>query len=112
MQKVKKVDSVKALDEQIVAAKAEAEKILQDKGSSSDEYKAAICNLRSLCESRAAVADSIPKRQRTGIGAAAVAGAFGLAQTFLLLIHDEEHVVPKWFKSGIDTVKTFLRSKD
>lgn len=112
MQKKKKVNSVSALDQQIIAAQAEAEKVLQDKGSSSDEYKAAIQNLRSLCESRAEVAKSIPQRQRTGIGAAAVAGAFGLAQTFLLLIHDEEHVVPKWFKSGIDTVKTFLRSKD
>jgi hypothetical protein len=109
---VKKAEAVKALDDQIVIAKADAEKILSEKGSSSDEYRKAMQNLKELCEARAAVADSNPKKQSNGIAAACIAGVFGLGQTFLLLIHDDDHCIPKWFKSGIDGIKLFLRGKD
>ena len=100
-------DAVKALDEQIVMSRNYAAEVLTCKGVGSCEYAIAMENLKTLTEARAALADSCPKRKKVD-PTAIVAGCFGLAQVGMLLVFDENHVVPKWFKTGIDRLSDFI----
>ena len=108
--KKEKVDAVKALDMQICAAQKAALAALEEHGIDSAEYAAAVNGLKDLSEARAAIADTIPKRNKVD-PTAFVVGGFSLASTFLLMLHDDEHAVPKWFHSGIDGLKGFLKTK-
>lgn len=112
--KTKKVnetkEALKALDVQISSACEEAAKILQDEvyGPESQEYTDAMANLKTLCEARAAMADSMPRKSKANVAPAAIGAGGMLLQTLLLLVYDEEHVVPKWFKGGIEIIKGCL----
>lgn len=116
--KTKKVNetmsALDALDNQINVACYEAAKILTDEsyGPESQEYTDAMANLKTLCEARAAMADSIPRKQKVNIAPAAIGAGAVILQTLLLLVYDEEHVVPKWFKGGLEVIKTVLSTKD
>lgn len=103
-------EALKELDVQIKNVCDEATKILQDSayGPDSQEYTDAMANLKTLCEARAAMADSMPRKCKANIAPAAIGAGGMLLQTLLLLIYDEEHVVPKWFKGGVDIIKGFL----
>ena len=105
--KKERMDAIAALDEQIVMTRNYAAKVLTTSGVESEAYREAMESLKVLTEARAAVADSTPKKLKVD-PTAIVAGGFGLAQVGLLLIYDENHVVPKWFKTGIDNLKTFI----
>lgn len=113
--KIKKKTSLEALDELIVQAQEEAAKILETHGSDSPEYNAAVCNLTKLAEQRAAIAETQPQRKKVDpntliAGGLTLAGSLG--STLLLLVYDEDHVVPKWFKTAAVGIKDFLKSKD
>lgn len=113
--KVKKKTALEALDELIVQSQEEAGRILEKHGSDSLEYGAAVCNLTKLAEQRAAIAETQPQRKKVDpnaiiAGGLTVAGSLG--STLLLLIYDEEHVVPKWFKTAAVGIKDFLKPKD
>ena len=109
-EKKAKIDSVKALDEQICHAQKAALKALDENGVDSAEYAAAVNGLKELAEARAAIADTIPKRNKLD-PTAFVVGGFSLASTFLLMLHDDEHAVPRWFHNGVDGLKGFLKTK-
>lgn len=116
MKKTKKAnemkEALKALDQQIYLTNNEAARILLDKGAQSPEYSEAMDNIKVLCEARAAMANSMPKKQQSNVAPVAIGAAATVLQTVILLVYDEEHVVPKWFKGGIEVIKTCLRAKD
>lgn len=111
-EKKEKLDAIKAMDEQIVLTRNHAAKVLTAAGVGSDEYAKAMDSLKTLTEARAALADSMPKKKKID-PTAFVAGGFGLAQVGLLMIFDENHVVPKWIDTGCRWVKDFIpKTKD
>lgn len=107
-------EALKALDNQINTVCYEAAKILTSDGYGPDsqEYTDAMANLKVLCEARAAMADSIPQKKKSNIAPVAIGAGATVLQTLLLLVYDEEHVVPKWFKGGLEVIKTVLSTKD
>lgn len=107
-EKKEKIQALKIMDEQIAALSKKAHEVLETKGVDSAEYCAAVENLKSLSEARSAIAETIPQRPKID-PTAFVVGGFSLASTGLLLLHDDEHSVPKWFHAGIEKIDKFLK---
>lgn len=103
-----KLNSLRTLDEQIAALSKKAHEVLETHGVDSAEYCSAIENLKALSEARSAIAETIPQRPKLD-PTAFVVGGFSLASTGLLLLHDDEHSVPKWFHAGIEKLDKFLK---
>lgn len=108
-----KTNVLEVLDAQIAVAQQDAARIMAEKGSDSMEYSRAVTNLTTLAEQRANVANSVPQRKKidpNAIISGTITAGTGLASTLLLLIYDENHVVPKWFKNRLVDVRDFLKS--
>lgn len=104
---------LEVLDEQIAVAQQDAAKILAEKGSQSCEYSRAIDNLTALAEQRANVAQTVPQRKKVDPNAVIAGGSTilaGLGSTFLMMVYDQDQVVPKWFKNRVADVRDFFKT--
>lgn len=110
--KAKALSALEAIDAQIVVAQKDAEAVLEKYGSDSKEYGLCIGNLTRLAEQRANVANSEQQRKKVDPNVW-IAGGFTLvssvATPLLLMVYDEEHVVPKFIKGCASNIKDFLR---
>lgn len=110
--KEKKKSALEVIDEQIVVAQVDAKKLLEEHGGDSKEYSLAVGNLTRLMAERANVANSEPQKKKVDPNVW-IAGGFTLvssvATPLLLMVYDEEHVVPKFIKGAASNIKDFLR---
>lgn len=109
-----KANVLEVLDAQIAVAQQDAARIMTEKGSDSMEYSRAVANLTTLAEQRANVANSVPQRKKidpNAIISGTITAGTGLASTLMLLVYDENHVVPKWFKNRLVDMRDFLKSE-
>ena len=110
--KEKKLTALEAIDAQIVIAQKDAEKMLEEHGSDSKEYSLCVGNLTRLMAERANVANSENRVKKVDPNVL-IAGGFtvvsSIATPLLLMVYDEEHVVPKFIKGCASNIKDFLR---
>lgn len=107
-----KPSALDVIDEQIVVAQQDLAKILNEHGGDSKEYSMAVGNICRLMEQRANMANSEDKAKKIDPNVI-IAGGFTVVSSvltpMLLMIYDEDHVVPKFIKTAATGVKDFLR---